>query len=224
MRQAEADLTRIREYIGQQQFAEQERLPPERELAVILGLTRNRLRSGLKKLAAEGLVWRHVGKGTFYGRRLFPAATHLQISPLADLTNPREVMEARLSIEPELAKLAAYRAKGSDFTEIDNCMQKMDAIDNWDAFEVWDCRLHRAIAHAAGNALMLVIFDVMQANRNRDLFGRLRQPIEPTRTIKRVIQEHTEVFDALRHRDPERAAESMRQHLRAVRRSLFGEN
>ena len=140
MRQADTDLARIREFIGQQRFTEQERLPPERELAVILGLTRNRLRSGLKKLAAEGLVWRHVGKGTFFGRRLFPAATHLQISPLADLTNPREVMEARLSIEPELAKLAAYRAKGSDFTEIDNCMRKMDAVDNWDAFEVWEIR------------------------------------------------------------------------------------
>ena len=224
MRQAEADLARIREYISQQQYTEQERLPPERELAVILGLTRNRLRSGLKKLAAEGLVWRHVGKGTFYGQRLFPAATPLQISPLADLTNPREVMEARLSIEPELVKLAAYRAKGSDFSEFDTCMQKMDAVDNWDAFAVWDCRLHRAIAHAAGNALMLVIFDVVQANRNRELWGRLRRPIEPSRTIKRANQEHAEIFDALRHRDPDRAAESMRRHLRAVRQSLFGEN
>lgn len=224
MRRTDEDLARLRDFLLQGDFAEQERLPPERELAGRLGLTRNRLRTGLKKLAAEGLIWRHVGRGTFLGARLAPAGFPGAITPLPHLTNPREVMEARLAIEPELARLAAFRATGRDLTEIGNCLDKMSTVRDGNSWESLDCRLHRAIAQAAGNALMLVMFDTVQANRNKDVWGRLREPIEPASAIRRATAEHAAIVEALRHRHADAAMAAMRQHLRAVIRSIFGED
>jgi len=220
LRQTEQDLARLRAYLDQASFTEQERLPPERMLAEKLGLTRNRLRTGLKKLAAEGLIWRHVGKGTFYGARLRPAP--FPINPLQDV-NPRDVMQARQAIEPALARLAAFHATGRDLLDMDACVDKMRRIDDWNSWESLDCRLHRMIAQAAGNALLLMLFDTIQANRNKETWGKLREPIDPAIAIARATAEHATIVQALRERNADAAEAEMRRHLRAVERSIFGE-
>lgn len=222
MRQTDRDLDRIRDYLQEAGLAQQDRLPPERELAARLGLTRNRLRTGLKKLATEGLIWRHIGKGTFFGPRLRPAGMSFPVDSLQDMTNPREVMAARLAIEPPLARAAALQATGRDLSEIGTCLDQMASVQDWSNWELLDCRLHRAIALSAGNALMLVMFDTVQANRNKETWGRLREPIELASAIRRVSCEHAAIVQALRDRDAGAAEVAMRTHLRAVERSIFG--
>lgn len=223
MRQTDHDLGRLRDYIRQAAFDQQDRLPPERTLAEALGLTRNRLRTGLKKLAAEGLIWRHVGKGTFFGPRLQPGAGPGSANPAQDLTNPREVMAARLALEPPLARLAALHATGRELVEIGACLTGMAAVHDWPGWEQLDFRLHRTIALAAGNALMLALFDIVQANRNRDTWGRLRERLETGPAMERANLEHDAIVQALRDRDAAGAEAAMRVHLRAVERSVFGE-
>src|SRR5438067_797834 len=118
------DLKRIRKYLEQSGFGEQDRLPAEAELAESLDLTRSRLRYCLNKLAAEGLIWRHVGKGTYFGPRpVLMNGSHL----VTDMTNPREIMEARLQLEPKLARLAALRGTSQHFREMDVCLEKLRA-------------------------------------------------------------------------------------------------
>ena len=68
--------TKLRRYLQQNRLSDHARLPPERELASKLGVTRNRLRGVLRRMAAQGEIWRHVGKGTFIGRRPLEAAPH----------------------------------------------------------------------------------------------------------------------------------------------------
>jgi DNA-binding GntR family transcriptional regulator len=72
-----------------------ERLPAERDLCLVLGLSRSRLRKGLAVLEAEGQVWRHVGRGTFVGPRPIPNLSDVEL--LTSLTSPTAVMEARMS-------------------------------------------------------------------------------------------------------------------------------
>lgn len=220
LRQTDHDLARLRAFLDAAALGQQDRLPPERELAEKLGLTRNRLRTGLKKLAAEGLIWRHVGKGTFYGARL--RGVPLPMKPLQDV-NPREVMEARRAIEPALARLAAFHATARDFTEMDFCLEQMASAADWNTWESLDCRLHRAIAQAAGNPLLLVMFDTVHAHRNKDTWGLLREPIDPAVAIARATAEHVGIVQALRERNADAAEAEMRRHLRAVERSIFGE-
>jgi DNA-binding FadR family transcriptional regulator len=224
MRPTDQDLIRLRKHLQHASLSHQERLPPERELAETLGITRNRLRTGLKKLAAEGLIWRHVGKGTFFGQRLQPASGSYSANQLHDLTNPREVMTARLAIEPPLARLASVHATGRELLEIGRCLDQMAIVKEWDDWEQLDLRLHRLIAEAANNALMLVMFDTVQVNRNRKMWGRLRQFIGATPAIELAMREHAEIVAALQNRDSEMAESAMRSHLLGIESRMFGSN
>ena len=101
-------LTQLRAYLAHAGGLAGARLPPERQLAEELGVSRGTLRHALADLEAEGLIWRHVGRGTFIGNR--PVDTVQDLSEVTRRTNPAGVMEARLSLEPELARLAALHA------------------------------------------------------------------------------------------------------------------
>lgn len=218
MSPGQVDLSkRLRKYLQQNRLADHARLPPERELADTLGVTRNRLRGVLRRMAAQGEIWRHVGKGTFIGRRPLEAAPH---NGAMVLTSPREVIDARLIFEPTLARLAAFNATSADVREMQLCLDKMSGGPAWPAWASWDGRLHRAIAKASGNALLLAMFDTLQLYRNRDVFRMLDRPFQGTDMASR---DHAAVVDAIRERDSRRAEAAMRKHILSLRHAIFGD-
>lgn len=209
---------KLRRYLQQNRLADDARLPPERQLAATLGVTRNRLRGVLRRMAAQGEIWRHVGKGTFIGRRPLEAAPHNGAGMV--LTSPREVIDARLLFEPLLARLAAFNATSADHREMQLCLDKMGAAAGWPVWASWDGRLHRAIAKASGNALLLTMFDTLQMYRNRDVFRTLDRPFQGTDMASR---DHAAVVRAIRERDPVRAEAAMRKHILSLRHAIFGD-
>jgi DNA-binding FadR family transcriptional regulator len=214
-----SEFERLRQFIEGGNFTKQDRLPPERELAATLGLTRNKLRNGLRRLEEEGLIWRHVGKGTYIGSRPVENGKRYSIS---EVTNPREIMEARLAFEPELARLAAFRGTARDFAEMDQCVDKMRSATRWEYWEQQDTRLHRCIAQAAKNELLLAMFEMMADLKS--IWGRLREEPDMPARVQKSTQEHAEIVRALRDRDAEGASQLMRTHLHNVRRSVFGDS
>ncbi len=219
MWQSQPDLERVLQFLQGGNFAHNQRLPAERELADQLGLTRNRLRGSLRRLAAEGLIWRHVGKGTFFGRRPSPVTP----KDLSELTNPREVMEVRLALEPEVARLAAFRATARDVGEIEACLKKMRTTNDWSEWGFWDARFHWAIAKAANNALLLLLFETMHASRGQVVWGRLGETSRRKARKGAIAKEHKAILDAIKRRDPDLAAELMRDHLRSTQATVFGQ-
>jgi len=219
MTPAQTDLSRrLRKFLQQHNTTEQIRLPPERALAERLGVTRNRLRGVLRRMAAEGEIWRHVGKGTFLGGRPIEAAPRNGVGMV--LTSPREVMDARLIFEPLLARLAAFNATSADVREMQLCVDKMAGGPAWPVWASWDGRLHRAIAKASGNALLLAMFDTLQTYRNREVFRMLDRPFQGT---EMACRDHTAVVKAIRERDPVRAEAAMRKHILSLRHAIFGD-
>ena len=91
-------LRQLRNLLDGGSFAPEQRLPPERALASQIGIGRRALRRALEVLEAEGRIWRHQGKGTFVGQRPPPAQPDWD--GMSSRTNPLEVMEARLELEP----------------------------------------------------------------------------------------------------------------------------
>ena len=112
----------LRAYLARNNLPADGRLPPERALSEALGVTRAELRKALAVLEAEGLLWRHVGKGTFLGNR--PLDTLADVAAITQRTNPAEVMRTRLLLEPEVARLAALNATPAQIAEMQTCLQE----------------------------------------------------------------------------------------------------
>ena len=105
-------LERLRELLRVTTLFTDGKLPTERALSERFGVGRREIRRALEVLEAEGLIWRKQGAGTFLGQK--PDNWSDQVASLVPGTNFMEIMEVRLRIEPQLAQLAAMRAKDSD--------------------------------------------------------------------------------------------------------------
>jgi DNA-binding FadR family transcriptional regulator len=212
-------LTQLRAYLAQSQLPVDSRLPPERELCQTLGISRAELRKALAVLEAEGQLWRHVGKGTFIGSR--PIDTMADIAAITRRTNPTEVMRTRLLLEPEVTRVAALMATSAQISEMHACLAKMRQAQTWRQYEAWDNRLHRLIAEATQNSLMLALLDTLNAVRRAVAWGRLRANKVKPDADHHSFAEHEAIVAAIEDRDMERAAASMRLHLESVERNLL---
>lgn len=189
------------------------RLPPEREIATMLSVGRRAVRRALEVLEAEGTVWRQQGKGTFAGQRPLQPS---DLSTLAIVTNPAEVMETRLLIEPGLARLAALRATREDIEALHRLARKVVAASDDDGWEIWDSALHRRIAQAAGNQMLLSILDAVQKVRKEGEWRHLRASVRTAERRERVFVQHDEIVSAIARRDGAAAERAMHDHLTTI--------
>ncbi|MBM3558745.1 MAG: FadR family transcriptional regulator [Alphaproteobacteria bacterium] len=194
------------------------RLPAERDLATRLGVGRSTLRKSLAVLEAEGLLWRHVGRGIFVGGPPVPAGDRFPATlPSA---SPRDVMEARLMFVPSIAA-AARSATAADIMELRRHVDKGDAARNWDTYDLWDLTLYRAIAAAAHNSFAVLLLDVINEFRRHDDWGRRQLPPVHSSAHRQSSAQHRVIVEAIAARDPRAAAEAMRRHLLMVRAMYF---
>ena len=196
-----------------------DRLPPEREMMARLGITRTRLRQALDELERKGQIWRHVGKGTFLtaeaGGRLND--TIRQISPV-------QMMRARLSLEPAVAREAALNASADSMARISLCLSRASGAANWEEYEAGDDVFHRSIAEATGNVLLLALFDQLNQVRRAVAWTAVERRTPQPTVNHASFAEHSRIAAAIEARDPAAAHKAMRDHLVSVSARLFSED
>ena len=192
------------------------RIPPERELADLWGLSRSSVRDALRQLALRGLVERRPGRGTL----VVDHANHLGGS-LTELLNESQrelaqVMELRMVIEPSATAIAAERARPSDLEELSGLLDEMSEDVNAQRFTELDESFHRLIVRATGNPLLVSLLErvaeMIDLSRS-ELFQR------PSRR-ETSLSEHAQILKALYSRDPELAGRAARAHLESVRHRI----
>ena len=150
---AEIVVQHVRALIERGELRPGDRLPPERELAVQLGVSRPSVRAGLRSLAAIGVLQTRHGAGTF----ITDGPPTLGSEPLSFLAalhgfTRDEMFEARRALEVGVAGLAAERATDDQIATIAEEVTGMFAsLDDAQAFLIHDIRFHRAVAAASGN-------------------------------------------------------------------------
>ncbi|WP_309084988.1 FCD domain-containing protein [Chelativorans sp.] len=214
-----AALVQLQAYLAQMDLSGETRLPPERELCEGLGVSRGDLRKALAVLEKDGRIWRHVGKGTFVGSG--PVEETIGISEIAGRTSPADVMRARLIIEPEIAREAALHATLDDIATMRQSMAQTRAAETWRQYENFDNLLHRQIAQASRNSVLLGLFDVLNAVRRTVVWGRLRSEGARPPDDHHSFEDHERIVQAIAERDLSGAATAMRLHLQQVERRLI---
>lgn len=210
---------RLRTLLDGGDGAAPKRLPPERDLAKALGVSRGALRKALAGLEAEGLIWRHVGRGTFAGDR--PVPTSLDLAAVTRGSGPADVMLARETLEPQLARLAAIHATGADLEAMQRCLAETRRATDWRTYEHWDERLHHRIAAAAGNLILIALFEGLNTVARTVTWGRKRRHAAGPPADHHSFADHERLVLAIEDRDPPAAERAMRRHLATVRERLL---
>ncbi|MDY0390987.1 MAG: FadR/GntR family transcriptional regulator [Desulfobulbus oligotrophicus] len=204
-------------------FAPGDKLPPERELAQMFGVSRPSVREALNLLASIGLVMSYQGGGTVV-QSLVDTASETPLGELISQQQERvlEVIEVRKGMESWTVFYAAQRALPEDLRRMDEIIAAMRK--NTEASvpsEDLDANLHLVIARATHNIvwlhLMQSLFDAM-----KEFQRSVWRAVYLTREdFDLLLNHHIDIVEAIRRRDPESARTIMMQHLDfAERRSV----
>ena len=212
----------LKAFISAGAYAPGDRLPPERELIDSLNMSRNTLRKALDALEREGAIWRHVGKGTYVAAHGGTSNTG-SLGALSQQVTPVHMMRARLSLEPAIAREAALNASAEAVARLKIARDRCEGAPNWDEYEAQDDALHRAVAEAADNVMLLLLIDQLNQVRRAVAWNTvIRQSQQPPRDHS-SFGEHNILIDAVEARDHKAAHAAMQAHLRSVSSRLFGD-
>jgi DNA-binding FadR family transcriptional regulator len=191
------------------------KLPPERELADELRISRSTLRQALTTLVQSGHLnsVRGRGGGTFVAER----------PPLTEADDPLggdawAVLDLRLAIEVGSAVLAAERAEDNDLAALDRLVERMHDTTDFEAYRRADIRFHIGLAEAAHSPRLVTEMTEVQGAMT-ELIALIAHPEE---VLSRSNHQHAELVGHLRKRDAGAATEAIRTHIHGTEHILAG--
>ncbi len=194
----------------------QEELPAERALAQEMGVSRPVMREALKWLQSQGLVEVQHGVGNRVVNRLHKpvgVAMSLQVpDPRARL---RQLMEARLILEPEMARLAAGRINLRQRNRLRHLQTKLGVCNAAQEAIEYDVEFHRVLAEASGNDVLLLMMRSVA-----ELQKESRAITLAHSGIALVCTHHEQILKAVERGDADAAAQAMRHHLETAAQDL----
>ncbi|HEY2698947.1 MAG TPA: FadR/GntR family transcriptional regulator [Pseudonocardiaceae bacterium] len=201
----------LRDHVVETGLNAGDRLPPERELASRLGVSRTSVRQAIVALEVQGLVEVRHGGGVYLRKdRLEPVPLDALLARRSRLPG---VLEARDAMETKLAELAALRRTDAEMRAIDAALTAMRvAVDRGELGEEQDRKFHAAVTAAAHSAVlaefMAEIAEPIAESRRESL----TQPGRPVQSLR----QHGAVAEAIRAGDAPGAATAMHAHVHSV--------
>lgn len=205
---------KISQAIAKGEYQIGQRLPSERELAQVFGVSRPTVREAIIALELDGLVEVRLGSGVYVANRE-PPFGHTGAKDIG----PFELLEARRAIEGEVCALAALRVTDDDLARLDALIVEMREGNKQNKIvlsEDADRRFHELIAHATQNSAMAAAVQTLWEARSRSPQTHLMDDRVRAKGLKPSIAEHTAIVRALRDRNPVAARAAMHHHLTLV--------
>lgn len=212
---------RLRRVIADGRLKPGDKLPPERELASALGVSRTSVRDAIRSLQVAGLLEPRQGEGTVI-REL---STETLVAPIASALLARrdllaDLLDVRKMIEPAMAREAARRATPDEVRQMEAILARQAArIEAGGLAIEEDSAFHDMIARASRNQVVLkvvdVLMDLLREGRERSLQVRGRP--------QRSLRGHRQILEAIRRRDGDAAERSMLNHLEQIEEMLLPE-
>ncbi len=193
-------------------------LPPERELAVMMGVSRPSLREALRALSIMDIIDNRQGSGT-YITSLQPdrLVEHLDIVFALDNSTYLNLFAARRIVEVGLAELAAKTITDEEIEGLQTClMRSFETVDDEEKFLESDLELHNRITSATKNSILLLF---MRSINKLSLSSRHRTGKFPE-VRRQTLEDHKKIVEALSRRDPVDVRQAMLDHLNYIEGKL----
>ncbi|QET05197.1 FadR family transcriptional regulator [Cupriavidus pauculus] len=218
----DAAVEKVRSHLLRGNAEDGAKLPTERALAESLGVSRNVVRKALAAMEMEGRVVRKVGSGTYLAHqpRRPGGALPGTDGEVLDLS-PKQIVEARLAVEPNLAAVAAMNCTTQDLAHLTACAERYHVADDFEAYELADHGFHRAIAMATHNPLLIRAYEAFIAADEGVEWGSIRQRLLTAERRVDSRREHDKIVAAIRSRDAAAAYAASREHLEHITSALL---
>jgi GntR family transcriptional repressor for pyruvate dehydrogenase complex len=223
----EASIERIRDLIVSGALRPGQRLPPEHELAALLGSSRNTTREAVRALVMARVLDVRRGDGTYVtslSPELLLEGVGFAVEVMGD-ESLLEVIELRRLLEPQAAALAARRATAERVAELEASFGAMQAATDEESLVAEDARFHDLVARMSGNGTLA---SMLQNLASRTLRARVWRSATEAGVGARTVAEHAEILDAIEAGDPALAEATALVHVatteRWFRRVLSGED
>lgn len=190
-----------------------EKIPPERELAATLGVSRTSLREALLELEFKGLVSRRPGRGTIVLESSTPAQSQQLLASFdAAQKDFQQIMEMRSAVEPGVAGLAALKATATDLRQLEALLETAEGENSASRLLELDVEFHTRVADIARNPLLSQLIRIVSewasSSRRLGFQGPSRKDAS--------LAGHRDILQALRRGDATAAEASMRHHLTLI--------
>lgn len=203
-------------------------LPPEREMATSLEVSRAGVREAVRVLEAQGVLRSQPGAGaaagTFVAALPRDALTRfLRLHVALSNFSIQDVTDARIVLERASASAAARRLDDASRAKMIDALDRMDLPHaTRDSFNEADTQFHLAIAEASGSALSAALTAAIRSAMKVPILRAAERTEEWPEESQRLRREHRAIFDAIDAGDAERAAELAEGHIRRAASVLFG--
>jgi DNA-binding FadR family transcriptional regulator len=214
----------ITDLIRSDQYRPGAKIPPERDLAKMLGVSRPSVREAMIALEAAGLIEVRVGDGT-YVREAGNAPVVLPWSAGADPgPGPLEQFQARRLIETEIAGRAAVSATEGEIRELSRLVDEMAEVypSLGDFDDKLGFRFHTALARSARNGVLADVVQYLWTLRDSDVWRHLRRRVVTPENRRQVVIDRREIVAGIAERNPARSRAAMVALLDRAERRYFG--
>jgi GntR family transcriptional repressor for pyruvate dehydrogenase complex len=189
-----------------------DRLPPDRDLAKMLGVSRPTLRAGISVLAAVGVLRSRPGAGTFVveaqGSPSLDGGPLRMMASLHGCTSA-EMFEARQSLEMAIVGLAAERANGNQMAAMaEEIIEMYASLDEPEQFFIHNKRFHQMVAAASGNRILTSLMNMVAM-----ILDVRRKAVNHSQELKESAEMQRHVYRSIRDRNSTAARDAMRDHL-----------
>ena len=203
------------------EFSAGSRLPPERELAGLLGVSRTSVREAIIALEIAGRVEVRVGTGIFVRDASHNATPSASASVDDGGVGPFELLAARAVIEGETAALAAKHGRKTDITALRETIVRMrDRADDNAERDAADRAFHVRIAEATGNGALAHAVAGLWDQRRGELWARIEVHFHTVALRAKTLADHEAIVAALAARDSDGARKAMHRHFERVAREF----
>ncbi len=214
---------RLLSAIQQDVYRPGERLPADRELAERFGVSRPTAREAILALELVGAITVRHGDGTYVAD---PGARFLDRARIDFGASPREVMQARITVEPPVSALLTQHADAASLAEIqrelDEAAALVDDVSALPTFVDYSLRFHARLAALCRNPILNHVVSELVDVDSQPLWALVNQLALRTRASRvTAIREHQAILDTVAAGDPAAAERAMREHLLANERHIF---
>ncbi len=201
-----------------------DRLPPERELAVELGVSRPSLREAIQKLASKGMLQSRQGGGTYVTAALETSFSDPWQDMMGKHPNLREdMLEFRRMLEGQAAEWAAERATEADLQRLErtfNALMAAFEADDAQRRSEADIAFHQAIGDAAHNVLIGHLSGALLSLMHDNIRLNLSELKSVPAASRLLMSQHAAIFNAIRDNKPQAARSAAETHIDFVRETL----